>query len=227
MGSCESIVVEFKSSMMKQFKMLDLGLLHYFLGLEVKQGTDGIFISQQKFAEDLLKKFHLRGTTFTSMPMNINEKLSSNDGTGAANGKLYRSVVGCLNYLSHTRPYIAHSVGIVSRFMHSPSKHHVGAVKRIFHYIAGTPNFDIWYHKADDMKLVSYGDSDWAGSLYDRKSTSAYVFTLGSGVISWSSKKQSTVALSSTEAEYAFVTSAVCQAIWLRRLLADFLQVQH
>lgn len=77
------------------------------------------------------------------------------------------------------------------------------------------------------MKLIGYSDSDWAGSLDDRKSTSAYVFTLGSGVISWSSKKQSTVALSSTEVEYVSLTSAACQAIWLRRLLADFLQVQQ
>lgn len=141
MGSCEAIVAEFKSSMMKQFEMSDLGLLHYFLGLEVKQGIDGIFISQQKFAEDLLKKFHVTGSTAASTPMNINEKLSSNDGTGAANANLYRSMVGGLNYLSHTRPDIAHSVGIVSRFMHNPSKHHLGAVNRIFHYIAGTPDF--------------------------------------------------------------------------------------
>ena len=226
MGSCESIIAEFKSSMLRKFEMTDMGLLHYFLGLEVKQGVDGIFLSQRKFAEDLLKKFQLTGCTPAYTPMNPNEKLSTNDDTGAANARLYRSMVGGLNYLSHTRPDIAHSVGLVSRFMHKPTKHHLGAVKRIMHYIAGTSDYGIWYNNVKTMRLVGYCDSDWAGSLDDRKSTSGYVFTLGSGAISWSSKKQSTVALSSSEAEYAAITSAACQAIWLRRLLADFLQDQ-
>lgn len=185
MGSCESIVTEFKLSMMKEFEMSDMGLLNYFLGLEVKQGVDGIFLSQKKFAEDLLKNFQFTDCTPACTPMNINEKLSSNDDTGAENAKLYRSMVGGLNYLSHTRPDIAHSVGLVSRFMHKPSKHHLGAVKRILQYIAGTSNYGIWYKKVDDMKLVGYCDSDWAGSVDDRKSTSGSVFTLGSGVISW------------------------------------------
>nr|GMD05942.1 Retrovirus-related Pol polyprotein from transposon TNT 1-94 [Ipomoea batatas] len=202
MGSCESIIAEFKSSMMKKFEMTDMGLLHYFLGLEIKQGTDGIFLSQRKFAKDLLVKFQLTGCKPACTPMNINEKLPANDDTGAANAKMYRSMVGCLNYFSHTRPDIAHSVGVVSRFMHTPTKHHLGAVKRILHYIAGTSDYGIWYKKVDNMRLVGYCDSDWAGSLDDRKSTSGYLFTLGSGgVISWSSKKQSTVALSSSEAE--------------------------
>ena len=154
-------------------------------------------------------------------------KLAPNDDTCATDAKVYRSMVGGLNYLSHTRPNVAHSVGLVSRCMHKPTKHHLGALKRILHYIAGTCEYGIWYKKVDKMKLIGYCDSDWAGSIDDRESTTGYVFTLGSGVISWSSKKQSTVALSSSEAEYAAITSAACQAIWLRRMLADFLHEQQ
>ncbi|XP_060195157.1 secreted RxLR effector protein 161-like [Lycium barbarum] len=130
-------------------------------------------------------------------PMNINEKLCHDDGTEMDNATYFRSLVGGLNYLSHTRPDIAFSVGVVSRFMHSPSKLHLGAAKRILRYIAGTTDHGIWYSKA--------------GSIDDRKSTSGFLFNLGSGAISWSSKKQEVVALSTSEAEYIAATLAACQ----------------
>lgn len=99
--------------------------------------------------------------------------------------------------------------------------HHFGTAKRILRYIAGTTDYGIWYTHISNPKLVGYTDSDWAGSLEDRKSTSGHIFSIGSGAISWTSKKQPTTALSSTEAEYVAATSAACQAIWLRRLLQD------
>ncbi|XP_074314354.1 secreted RxLR effector protein 161-like [Silene latifolia] len=107
-----------------------------------------------------------------------------------------------------------------------PHQQHLRAVRRILKYVAGTTEYGIFYSKVSDFKLVGYTDSDWAGCLDDRKSTSGYVFTLGSGAISWSSKKQETVALSSSEAEYAAISSATCQAIWLRRLLKGLLHEQ-
>ena len=183
MGSCESIVTDFKSCMTRKFEMTDLGLLHYFLGLEVKQGADGILITQKKFVMDLVRKFHMSGVEPACTPKNINEKLSANDGSGLTNARHYRSMVGGLNYLSHTRPDIAFSVSVASRFMHNPTKHHLGAVKRILKYVAGTSDYGIWNGKVQDLRLVGYSDSDWAGSVDDRKSTSGYVFTLGSGVI--------------------------------------------
>ena len=131
-----------------------------------------------------------------------------------------------LIYLTHTRPDIALSVGIVSRFMHSPSKHHFGAAKRIMRYVAGTVDLGIWYYHVSSFKLIGFTDSDWAGCIEDRKSTSGYMFSLGSGAISWSSKKQATTALSSSEAEYMASTSSACQAIWLRRVLIDLGQEQ-
>lgn len=140
MGSSESIVAEFKSCMMKNFEMSDLGLLHYFLGLEVKHGVGGIFISQRKYAKDLLKRFSMLNCKTAPTPMNVNEKLSRDDGAEMKNATYFRSLVGGLNYFSRTRPDIAFSVGVVSRFMHNPSKLHLGAAKRILRYVAGQSN---------------------------------------------------------------------------------------
>lgn len=126
--------------------------------------------------------------------------------------------------MGHTRPDISFSVGIVSRFMNYPTRHHYGAAKRILRYIAGTLNFGIWYNQVSDFKLVGYTDSDWASSLDDRKSTSGNIFNLRSGAVTWSSKKQATTALSTSEAKYVAATSSACQAVWSRRLLADFHQ---
>ncbi|KAF2303067.1 hypothetical protein GH714_013211 [Hevea brasiliensis] len=128
--------------------------------------------------------------------MNINEKLQHEDGAEMANARRFRSLVGGLIYLTHTRPDIAFPVGVISKFMQNL------------------------------QRLCGFMDSDWAGSLDDRRSISANVFTLGSGVITWSSKKQATVALSTSEVEYITTTSAACQTIWLRRLLADLQQEQ-
>ena len=129
--------------------------------------------------------------------------------------------------MSHTGPDIAYALSVVSRFMHGPTKHHLGAAKRILRYVAVTIDFGIWYLNVSNFKYFGFTDSDWAGCLEDRKSTSGYMFSLGSGAISWISKKQAIVALSSSEAEYVVATASACQAVWLRRLLADFLQEQE
>ena len=211
---------------MKTFEMTDLGLLHYFLGLEVKQAADGIFISQQKYAMDLLKRHNMFRCNTASTPMNVGEALRAEYGTGKASSRHFRTIVGGLNYLSNTRPDIAHSVSVVSRFMHNPSLHHLGAAKRILRYVARTLDYGVWYNNVNNFRLYGFTDSDYAGSLDDRKSTSGQVFFLGSGAVSWSSKKQDTVVLSSSEAEYMAATSSACQATWLRKILADFGQAQ-
>ena len=113
MGLSESIVTEFKECMIKNFEMSNLGLLYYFLGLGVKQGIDGIFLSQRKYATDLLKKFTMVNCKVASTAMNINEKLCRDDGSEMENATYFRSLVGGLNYLSHTRPDIAFSIGVI------------------------------------------------------------------------------------------------------------------
>ena len=145
--------------------------------------------------------------------MAINEKLSKYDGKPKVDGAMYRILVGSLIYLTHTRPDIVNAVSIVSRFMSEPSKDHLTAAKRILRYIKGTKSYGIMYETKKDFKLTGYTDSDWAGSVDDRKSTSGYVFQLGNKVVSWSSKKQATVALSSVEAEYIAATSAAREAV--------------
>ncbi|KAG6385530.1 hypothetical protein SASPL_154366 [Salvia splendens] len=178
------------------FKKQDLGLLCFFLGLDVKQSKDGIFVCQEKHATDLLRKFHMSNCEIAATPMNVNEKLQRVDGTEHADGTIYRSLVGGLNYLTHTRPDIACPVSVVSRYMHNPTKQHLGAARRILRYVAGC--------------------------LDDRKSTPGNIFSLSSGAVTWSSKKQDTIALSSSEAEYAAATSAARQALWLQKLFTDF-----
>jgi len=159
-------------------------------------------------------------------PMIINEKLQQVNEEELADARRFRSLVGGLIYLTHTRPDIAFSVGVVSRFMQQPSKVHYGAAKRILRYIAGTLDYGIWYSNTNNFRLCGYTDSDYGSSLDDRRSVSANVFTLGSGAVTWSSKKQATATLSTSETEYIAATSAACQAVWLRRVLADLQQVQ-
>ena len=227
MGSSQKLVFEFKSCMMSEFEMSDLGNLQYFLGLEVQQVDDGIFVSQRKYAKDLLSKFGMQSCNGVATPMNPKEKLQQDDGTEFANPRYYRSLVGGLNYLTNTRPDIMFSVSVLSRYLHTPTMQHLGAAKRVLRYVAETTDFGIWYSRDANFKLFGYSDSDWGGCKDDGTSTSGHLFSLGSGAISWSSKKQEVVALSSGEAEYIVVTLAVCQAVWLRRLLSDLHKEQQ
>ncbi|KAJ0466935.1 putative RNA-directed DNA polymerase [Helianthus annuus] len=207
--------------MLKEFEMSDMGLLKFFLGLEVTQTVNGVFLSQQQYAKNLLSKFGMKNCNPDVLPMNPNEKLQADDGADKADETLYRSLVGGLLYLTHTRPDIMFSVSLVSCFMQSPSKIHFGAARRILRYLSGTVNHGLWYARNKNVELCGFSDSDWAGSIEDRKSVSGSVFSLGSAMVSWSSKKQVSVALSSTEAEYIAAASATCQLVWLRRILKD------
>jgi hypothetical protein len=140
---------------------------------------------------------------------------------------LYKSLVGSLLYLTATRLDIMYATSLVSRFMESPKDSHWRIEKRILRYVAGTLNFGLWYTQSDSNQLFGYTDSDFAGSLDDRKSTSGYVFQLGTNLISWASKKQPIVSISSAEVEYVVATSASFQAVWMRRLLKDMSQTEN
>ncbi|KAG6399857.1 hypothetical protein SASPL_141342 [Salvia splendens] len=221
------MIADFKKRMMKEFEMTDLGIMKYFLGIQVKQSGGEIVISQEKYIEDLLKKFHMENCNPVFSPMATNDKLKKDDGSEKVDAQLFRSLVGSLIYLTNTRPDIVQAVGMLSRFLNESTKLHFAAAKRIMRYLQGTKRMGIKYVKEIDLKLIGYTDSDWGGSLDDRKSTSGYLFSLGTNIVSWSSKKQKTVALSSAEAEYIAASDATCEGIWLRRLLEDLQQVMN
>lgn len=136
---------------------------------------------------------------------------------------LFRQIVGSLFYLTITRPDISFSVGVVSQFMDKPCESHLIAAKRILRYIKGTLNFGLLYQQHTPFLLTGFVDADWAGDLNDRRSTTGYCFNMGSTAISWCSKKQSTVALSSCEAEYVAASMATQECIWLKRLIQEML----
>jgi hypothetical protein len=135
------------------------------------------------------------------------------------NPTLYKSLVGSLLYLTTTRPDIMYATNLVSRFMESPKDSHCKMAKRILRYVVGTLNFGLWYTKSYDHHLFGYTDSDFAGSLDDRKSTSGHVFHLGTNLISWASKKKPMVSISSVEAKYVAATSASCQVVFFLCIL--------
>ncbi|PNX58520.1 type I inositol 145-trisphosphate 5-phosphatase 12-like protein, partial [Trifolium pratense] len=149
-------------------------------------------------------------------------KLVKNENEEGTDATLYKQMVGCLMYLLATRPDLGYSVCLVARFMDRPTEIHVTAVKRIMRYLKGTLSFGIVYksNSKTSMKLKGWCDSDYAGDLNDRKSTTSYVFMLGSGAISWSSKKQPIVTLSTTEAKYVSTAACVYQGVWLKNVLS-------
>nr|KYP66220.1 Retrovirus-related Pol polyprotein from transposon TNT 1-94 [Cajanus cajan] len=220
-GNNPSMFEEFKKDMTKEFEMTDMGLMAYYLGIEVKQGNEGIFITQESYAKDLLKKFKLDDANPVGTPMECGIKLSKDEEGEKVDPTLYKSLVGSLRYLTCTRPDILYAVGVVSRYMEAPTTTHLKTAKRILRYIKGTTSFGLYYSNSNDYKLVGYSDSDWSGDMDDRKSTSGFVFYMGDTAFTWMSKKQPIVTLSTCEAEYVAATSCVCHAIWLRNLLKE------
>ena len=141
---------------------------------------------------------------------------------------LYKQIVGSLMYLTMTRPDIMYSMSLISRYMENPTEIHLLAAKRILRYLQETRDFGLFYKKGEKLELFRFTNNDYVEDQDDKKSTSGYVFMLGIGVVSWSSKKQQIVSLSTTEAEFITATACACQAIWLRRILEElqFMQVE-
>jgi hypothetical protein len=220
-------VNDFKNSMKTKFEMIDLGLMKYFLGIEVDQSDDGIFIFQTKYANEVLKSFRMLNCKPTATPMATRTKLRKYDEGSYIDPTLYKMLVGILMYLTTTIPDIMVVVSLISRFMETPKSTHWQAGKRILRYIARTTDFGIRYTSNLNFELIVYIDSDFVGSIDDRKSTSGYVFILGSGEVAWASKKQPIVTLSSTDAEHVATTTTACQVVWIRIILNELLHEQN
>lgn len=221
-GGNHSELDQFKKEMRETFQMSDLGLLRYYLGLEVSQTDEGITLSQGACAKKILEAAGMVGCNPSQTPMEPRLKLSKLSTSPCVDATDYRKIVGSLRYLVNSRPDLAFSVGYVSRFMEKPTTEHLAAVKRVLRYVAGTINRGCSYRrKKGAVHLVGFSDSDLAGDVDTRKSTTGVFFFLGDNLITWQSQKQKVVALSSCEAEYIAATTAACQGVWLARLLAE------
>ncbi|XP_052480482.1 secreted RxLR effector protein 161-like [Gossypium raimondii] len=172
--------------------------MNYFLGMEVKQTEKGIFLSQSSFTMKILDKFSMKNCKPTSTPMAVGVKLSRQGSGEPICETMYKSLIGSLLYLTATRPDIMFVVSVLSRYMNCCNDQHFQAAKRVLRYIKGTIDHGVLFKRAENMKLIGYVDSDWAGSSDDMRSTSGYAFSLGSGMFCWSSKKQSQVAQSTS-----------------------------
>eukprot|EP00253_Pinus_taeda_P024914 PITA_24914 len=205
----------------ERIQMSLLGELTYFLGLQVQQNKDDIFLSQTKYLKQILKKYGMEDSKPVCTPMVTGCSLSANDESATFHQPTYRSMVGSLLYLTGTRPDIMHAIGIVGRLQANPKATHLQVVKRIFKYLQGTQNYGLWYPRDTNLTLHAYTDANWAGSVDDRKRTSGGAFFMGPRLVSWFSKKQSSIALSTSEAEYVAVAYCFTQLLWMMQTLQD------
>lgn len=209
-----------------KFSMKDVGAAKYCLGITINQMNDCIELDQSHYINNVFKQFGMSECKAAKTPSELNEKLSRQmfDEKNSLVGKVpYQEAVGCLLYMANaTRPDICHATSDVSRFNNAHSEQHWIAVKRIFRYLRGTINLKLQFKKNPNKRLVSaYCDSDWGSEIDERKSRSGFVILMAGGAVSWLSKKQSIVALSSTEAEYISLSSTVRELIWIAQLLKE------
>ncbi|GKB97949.1 ribonuclease H-like domain-containing protein [Tanacetum coccineum] len=200
--------------------MTDLGALNYFLGISVTRDARGMFLSQKKYAMELLERAHMSNCNATRTPVDTESKLGS-DGDPVSDSTLYRSLAGGLQYLTFTRPDISYAVQQICLHMHDPREPHLAALKRVLRYIRGTLDHGLQLHVSSTSQLNAYTDADWAGCPVTRRSTSGYCVFLGDNLLSWSAKRQVTLSRSSAEAEYRGVANVVAETAWIRNLLRE------
>ena len=230
-----------KSALSREFEMSDCGELHQFLGIRITRDRANrrISLDQSQLANQIMSRFGMEECNPVTTPLDPSIQLKSADkdtSQSPVDQNLYRRMIGSLMYLMiGTRPDIAAAVSIISQFASNPTILHHQAAKRIIRYIKGTINLKLNYEeklnygdvREREPMLIGYSDANWGNDVNTRRSTTGYIFYLSGGAISWSSKRQATVALSSTEAEYMELTQATKEAIWLRGLLAELNYTQE
>jgi hypothetical protein len=217
-----SLVARFVEDMSREFEISMMGELQFFLGLQIKQSKEGTFVHQDKYTKDIVRKFKMEDSKAMTTPMSTTTTLDVDEEGEHVDQKEYRSMIGSLLYLTATRPDIQFSVCLCARFQASPRTLHRQVVERIFRYLRHTPDFGLWYSASSSLALHGFSNADFAGCRLDRKSTSGTCQFLGSSLVSWSSRKQSSVAQSTTEAEYVTVASCCSQLLWITYTMSDF-----
>ncbi|GJR23716.1 putative ribonuclease H-like domain-containing protein [Tanacetum coccineum] len=213
---------EFEDYMHKRFQMSSMGELTFFLGLQVKQQPNGIFISQDKYVADILKKFDFWSIRTATTPIESNKPLVKDEDGEDVDVHVYRSMIGSLMYLTASRPDIMFAVCACARFQVTPKASHLNAVKRIFRYLKHQPKLGLWYPRDSPFELEAFSDSDYGGASLDRKSTTGGCQFLGRRLISWQCKKQTIVANSTTEAEYVAAANCCGQVLWIQNQMMDY-----
>ena len=234
-GPNKDRIQELKAQLAREFDMKDLGPANKILGMKINRDRKDrkIWLSQKNYLRKVLRRFNMQDCKPISTPLPINCKLSSGMSPSSEAERMemsrvpYASAVGSLMYaMICTRPDIAQAVGVVSRFMADPDREHWNVVKRILRYVKGASNVALCFG-GSEFVVRGYVDSDFAGDLDKRKSTTGYVFTLAGGAVSWLSKLQTVVALSTTEAEYMAATQACKEAVWIQRLMEELSHKQE
>ncbi|RVW69562.1 Retrovirus-related Pol polyprotein from transposon RE2 [Vitis vinifera] len=225
-GNDSAALKTFKAYLSDCFKMKDLGVLKYFLGIKVARSSAGLFLCQRKYTLDIVSEAGLLGAKPCGFPIEHNHRLGLANGELLSNPESYRRLVGRLIYLAVTRPDLAYSVHILSQFMQEPRIEHWEAALRVVCYLKGTPGQGILLRADSDLSLQGWCDSDWAACPVTRRSLSGWLVFLGQSPISWKTKKQHTVSRSSAEAEYRAMAAVTCELKWLKGLLLS-LGVHH
>ncbi|GKV19028.1 hypothetical protein SLEP1_g29328 [Rubroshorea leprosula] len=203
-----------------KFALKDLGFLSYFLGIEVTLFSGGIFLSQAKYAKDILTRATMVEASMIATPMAVKEPHTPRD-EDPVDAQEYRKIVGALQYLTITRADLCFAVNKVCQFMQQPTFAHLRQVKRILRYIKGTLHHGLNFYSSSTLSLTGFCDADCAGCTITRRSTTGFCIFLGANCISWSSKKQSTIARSTAEAEYRALATTTAELVWITYLLRD------
>jgi Reverse transcriptase (RNA-dependent DNA polymerase) len=204
-----------KRKLNERFDIKDLGILKYFLGIEITYSPKGIFISQRKYILDLLKETGKLGCKPASTPIDSKCKLNTEDGEPLEDINFFQQLVGKLIYLTVTRPDISYYISQINKFMHTLRTSHLEAINRILRYLKNTPGKGIWLKNNDSNEICGYFDADWTRS-FDRKSTIGFYTFVGGNIVTWRSKKQNIVARSSAEIEYRAMASTASELIWIK-----------
>ncbi|KAK8627856.1 hypothetical protein V6N13_135454 [Hibiscus sabdariffa] len=218
----ELLCQDFAKLMQGEFEMSMMGELSFFLGLQIKRRKEDIFINQAKCIKEKLKKFGLENVKPQATPMSSYIKLYKDEEGKCVDSKLYRFMIGSLLYLTVSRPDIMFSVCLCARFQANPKESHLKVVKRIFRYLQDTPSKGLWYPRDSTFDLHAYSDADYGDCKIDRKRTSGTCQFLGNLPISWFSKKQNNIALSTTEADYISAGSCCAQVLWTKQQILDY-----